>query len=147
MAQHAVCAESISGVAPIAQVTRQSINPSTKPLSAADRLERVANMLDLGRTATVSPDDRNNIEAAPLFEQVVPAQKVKRGHGEPSLLLQRHRLGRYARGNQVDLTPKRVIAARHDSQTRSPKVPGRRALAPVTEQTIPESRYVQFHEP
>ena len=73
-----------------------SVHLLTKQLSASDRLERIANVLDLGRAAIIGPHDRDHVEAGPLFEQVSPAEKVDRRQGQPSLLLGRDSFGRRA---------------------------------------------------
>ncbi len=49
-------------------------------------------------------------------------------------------------GDQVDLTPKGVIPARHDPHAGSPQVTGGGALATIAEESIPKMRYEQSHE-
>src|SRR6476620_5358235 len=98
----------------------------------AGRLECIANMLDFRGKPVVGPDDRHDVESAPLFEQVVMPQKLERGHAETPLLLRGDCLGGNASAsrldlnedqrvglarNQINFTPSRAISAIQDAYT------------------------------
>src|SRR4051812_9991899 len=65
-------------------------------LPPADRLEGVADVLDLGAAAVLGPDDGDDIEAAALLEQAMAFEEVEGGQCQPPLLLRRDSLRRRA---------------------------------------------------
>src|SRR5215204_2236536 len=100
-------------------------------LTASDRLEGVADVLDGRGAAVVGPDEGDDVEPDPLaLEEVVLLEEPERRQGEPPLL-EGHRLGGLAlppglhldededvavARDQVDLALRRAVAADEDPQ-------------------------------
>ncbi len=113
-----------------------------------------------GSLTVIRPDDRHDVEPAALLEHPVHPEEVRRGERQPSLLLGRHGLRRYALAtrldldedqdlalarDQVDLAEPVAMAASQDAQALPAQVTGGRALTPVAQQPIPECPDFRCH--
>jgi hypothetical protein len=67
---------------------------SRKHLKAADSLEGLTMVDDLGFAPAGGPADGQHIEAGPMLEQPMTSEEIERERGEPVLLGVIHRLGR-----------------------------------------------------
>jgi hypothetical protein len=135
--------------------------PLSEHLSASDRLEGIAEVLDLWASAIVGPNDRHDVEAAAHFERVVFAHKLKGDVRQPSLFLRSDRLGRNAlpprfhfdehqrvaiARNQVNLTALGSIATQQDAHAVALQMPRGGTLSAFAEQPIQESLYNRWSQ-
>ena len=113
-------------------------------------------MLD-GRGATpIRPDDRHDVEPAPLLEQAMLLEEPQRGKRQPALFLGSDGLGGLALtprldldedqdvavpGDQVDLAARRPVASEQDPEALSAQVAGGRALAAIAQEPVPEGAH------